>query len=100
MNDFDFDQLLRTARLGSPLPDSFKQEVWNRIATHKVESLPGVIWFQSFAARLARPWGAAAGIAATVALGLWLGSASTRDAKNSEVAYAMSISPFSQHDRK
>ncbi len=100
MNDSDIDDLLRTARLETPLPDSFKQEVWNRIGTNKVEPLPGVIWFQSFAAGLPRPWGAAAGIAATVTLGLWLGSSGIRDAKNAEVAYAMSISPFSKHDRK
>ena len=100
MNDSDFDDFLKTAREETPVPDSFKQEVWNRIGTNKVEPLRGVIWFHAFAAGLARPWGAAAGIAATVTLGLWLGSTGIRDAKNSEVAYAMSISPFSQHDRK
>ena len=74
--------------------------MWDRIGTNKIEPLPGVIWFHALAAELARPWGAAVGIAATVTLGLWLGSTGIRDAKSSEVAYAMSISPFSQHDRK
>ena len=100
MNDSDFDDFLRTARADVPLPDSFKQDVWDRIGTNKIEPLPGVIWFHALAAELARPWGAAVGIAATVTLGLWLGSTGIRDAKSSEVAYAMSISPFSQHDRK
>jgi len=100
MNDSDFDELLRTARADLPLPDSFKQEVWHRIESVELESPRVVVWFHAFAAGLARPWGAATGIAATVTLGLWLGSTGFRDSKSSEVAYAMSISPFSQHDRK
>jgi hypothetical protein len=100
MKTFDFDNLLRTARDEVPVPASFKQDVWDRIASSKSELSQGVIWFQAFAAGLARPWGAAVGIAATVTLGLWLGSSGISNSKNSEVAYAMSISPFSQAHRK
>jgi len=100
MKDFDFDDFLRTAREEVPVPASFKQGVWDRIASSKYELPHGVILFHAFAAGLSRPWGAAAGIAATVTFGLWLGSTGMRNPKNSEVTYAMSISPFSQAHRK
>lgn len=100
MKDFDFDDFLRTAKAEVPLPDSFQQEVWDRLGSKQTELPAGVVWFRALTAGLTRPWGAATGIAATVTLGLWLGSTGFRDSKSSEVAYAMSISPFSQHDRK
>ena len=99
MKDFDFDDLLRTAREELPVPASFKQDVWDRIGNSNNELPQGVIWFQAFATALARPLGAAAGIAASVTVGLWLGSTGIRDSKSSETAYAMSISPFSQVHR-
>lgn len=100
MNDSDFDDFLKTARADLRMPDSFKQEVWHRIESAENQSPRVGVWFQAFAAGLARPWGAATGIAATVTLGLWLGSAGIRNSKNSEAAYAMSISPFSQGHQK
>lgn len=100
MNDSDFDDLLRTARADLPLPDSFKQEVWRRIESVEFESPRVVVWFHDFAAGLARPWGAATGIAATVALGLWLGSVSTSDTQSTKVAYEQAISPFSHANLK
>lgn len=100
MNDSDFDDFLRTARADLPLPESFKQEAWRRIESVEMESPQLVVWFLDFAAGLARPWNAAAGIAATVALGLWLGSGSVSDPQNSKAAYEKSISPFSHADLK
>ncbi|HEX7262306.1 MAG TPA: hypothetical protein VF258_10865 [Luteolibacter sp.] len=100
MNDSDFDDLLRTARADLPLPDSFKQEVWHRIESVEFESPRVVVWFHDFAAGLARPWGATASIAATVALGLWLGSVSISDPQSAKVAYERSITPFSNANLK
>ena len=100
MNDSDFDDFLRTARADLLLPDSFKQKVWHRIESVEIESPRVVVWFNAFAAGLVRPWGAASGIAATVALGLWLGSVSISDTQSTKVAYEKSISPFSHADQK
>ncbi len=100
MNDSDFDDFLRAARADLPLPDSFKQEVWCRIESVEIGSPRVVVWFHTFAAGLARPWGAATSIAATVALGLWLGSVSISDPQSAKVAYERSISPFSHVDQK
>ena len=100
MNDSDFDDFLRTARADLPLPDSFNQEVWRRIEGVEMKSPRVVVWFHDFAAGLARPWGAATGIAATVALGLWLGSVSISDPQNPKAAYEKSISPFSHANLK
>jgi hypothetical protein len=94
MNDSEFDDLLRTAKGEVPLPGSFRQGVWHRIESTAAESPRGLAWFQELVAVLVRPWGAAAGVAATVAAGLWLGAASIPEAKDAKVAYAESISPF------
>ena len=99
MNDFDFDDLLRAIREEVSVPASFNFDVWDRISS-KNEVPQGIIRFQVFAGGLAGPWGAAAGIAVMVTLGLWLGSMGLQNPRNSEVAYAMSISPFSQAHRK
>ena len=95
MKDFDFDDFLRTRSEEVPMLASFNYDVWDRIGS-KNEVSRGIIWFEAFAGGLTRPWGAAAGIAVTVTLGLWLGSIGIQNPKNSEGAYAMSISPFSQ----
>ncbi len=94
MNDSEFDDLLRTARGKVPLPGSFRQGVWHRIERTAAESPRGLAWFQGLVAVFARPWGAATGLAATVAVGLWLGAVSIPEPKDAKVAYAESISPF------
>lgn len=94
MNDSEFDDLLRTARGEVPLPGSFRQGVWHRIESATAESARGLGWFQDLIAIFARPWAAAAGVAATVAAGLWLGAASIPEPKDAKLAYAESISPF------
>jgi hypothetical protein len=94
MNDSEFDDLLRTARGETPLPPSFRQGVWHRIESAAAESAPGLGWFQELIAVFARPWAAVAGVAATVAAGMWLGAASIPEAKDAKLAYAESISPF------
>lgn len=96
MTDSDFDQFLKTARGEMPLPVSFRQGVWHRIESSDAPSA----WFRDLMSILARPWGAAAGVAATVTLGLWLGVASLPDTKDSKTAYTESISPFSHVHRK
>jgi len=94
MNDSEFDDLLRTARGEGSLPASFRQGVWHRIESATADSPRGLAWLQGLLAVLARPWGATAGVAATVAAGLWLGAATAPEAKDAKVAYAESISPF------
>ncbi len=94
MNDSEFDDLLRTARDERPLPASFRQAVWHRIESAAPVSPRGLAWFQNLLGVLVRPWGAAVGVAATVAAGLWLGAVTLPEAKDAKVAYAESISPF------
>ena len=94
MYDSEFDDLLRTAGGKVPLPDSFRQGVWHRIESAGLDSPAGAGWLQSFVAAFTRPWTAATGLAATVAIGLWLGAATVPDAKDAKIAYAESISPF------
>ncbi len=100
MNNSEFDDFLKTARADLPLPASFKQGVWHRIEGEALGVPSLVIGFQALAARLARPWGAAVGIAATVLLGLWLGIATSPNPKEAKSAYAMSISPFAHSGDK
>lgn len=92
MNDLEFDDLLRTARGNVPLPDSFRSDVWTRIASG--EHRPAAAWLVGPIEAFVRPWTAVGGLAATVALGLWLGAVSAPDAVDAKVAYAESISPF------
>ncbi len=100
MNDSDFDDFLKTARADVPLPPSFKPGVWHRIESEALEAPSGVIGFQSFTSRHARPWGAAVGIAATVAFGLWLGLTTVPEPADGKVAYATSITPFARGGHK
>ena len=94
MNDSEFDDLLRTAKGDFPLPESFRHTVWQRVEAAGLESKPGVAWFQTFLDALTRPWGAATGLAAIVAMGLWLGASGMPETKSEQMAYARSISPF------
>lgn len=87
MNDSEFDSLLRAAKDEHPLPPSFKPGVW-----HRIESATATL-ATDFAPRSFR-WSMALGVAATVAIGLWLGAVSIPDAKDPQLAYAESISPF------
>lgn len=96
MNDSDFDDMLRSARTASPLPSSFRQGVWRRIENDAAEVRGS--WFQEILTAVTRPWGTAVGLAATVTLGLWLGAITSPGEKRAQVAYANSISPFTQSD--
>jgi hypothetical protein len=100
MNDSEFDDLLRTARGNVPLPGSFRQGVWHRIESAGLEPARGFAWFNILVAAFVRPWGAAVGVVATVAAGIWLGAASMPDAKDAKVAYAESINPFAHAYKK
>ena len=100
MNDSQFDDLLRTARAEVPLPSSFRQGVWRRIESAVPEPRRGLDWLHPLMAAFLRPWGAAAGMAATVAAGIWLGAASIPEAKDAKAVYAESISPFAHAPRK
>lgn len=100
MNDSEFDDLLKTARGDVPLPGSFRQGVWHRIESAALESPRRLRWLHSIVAVFLRPWGAAAGVAATVAAGIWLGAASIPEAKDAKMSYAESISPFAHTYRK
>jgi hypothetical protein len=93
MNDSDFDNMLRSARGDFPLPASFGSSVWRRIENDAVAPVreSGFVRLLSL---VVRPWGAVTGLAATVALGLWLGAITTPGEKEAQTAYANSISPF------
>ena len=97
MKNIDFDDLLRSAGENFPLPPSFHADVWNRIES--AEGIPSKLetpWHHNIISMIARPWAAASGFAAMVALGLWLGALSIPDSFRTETAYARSISPFAQ----
>lgn|SRR5688572_5634883 len=94
MNESDFDDLLRSARGTFPLPSTFRHGVWRRIENDTAEVRRP--WYYGILAAVARPWGTVAGLAATVSLGLWLGAITAPGEKQAQVAYANSISPFSQ----
>jgi hypothetical protein len=94
MKDSEFDDFLKRARGEVPLPGSFRQGVW-----HRIESTPSTSGklrsrLNGFVCLLARPSGASTAIAATVAMGVWLGVSSAPNSNDAEIAYAESISPF------
>lgn len=93
MNDSDFDDLLRSARSGQRLPASFRQGVWRRIENAQAPAASS--WYDSVLSLVARPWGAFAGVAVTISLGMWLGAITTSDKRDDRTAYIESINPFS-----
>lgn len=97
MKNIDFDDLVRSAREDFPLPPSFHADVWSRIeSAEAISSKLGTSWHHNVISMIARPWAAASGLAAMVALGLWLGALSIPDNSRTETTYAHSISPFAQ----
>ena len=100
MKDSEFDDLLRTTRDDVPLSPLFKQEVWQRIEDEEADRPPGMVGFPPVMDAIARPWGAIAGIAAMVTLGLWLGATTAPEAKDAKLTYAQSISPFGHSNGK
>lgn len=100
MNDSEFDDLLRSAKGDFPLPGSFRQGVWHRVEAAGLEPKPGFAWFHVFLDGSTRPWSAASGLAAIIAMGLWLGASSTPDSTSERMAYANSISPFTRNHQK
>lgn len=100
MNDSEFDDLLRTAEGNDPLPASFRQGVWHRIESTAEEAPRGLLRLQPLVDAVVRPWGAAAGVFATVTAGIWLGAASIPEVKDTKVAYVESISPFAHVDQR
>ncbi|MEO5715863.1 MAG: hypothetical protein ABIT37_20455 [Luteolibacter sp.] len=100
MKDSEFDDLLRTTRDDVPLPLLFHQEVWQRIENAEADRSPEIVRFPPVMAAIARPWGAVAGVAAMVTLGLWLGAATVPEGKDAKLAYAQSISPFAHSNDK
>jgi hypothetical protein len=99
MNDHEFDQMLRAAKTVEPLPSSFNHEVWQRISPMPERRRLGGVRFSILLQYLSQPWGALASVAATVAIGLWLGNASVPEKAHSEQAYAESVSPFLSQSR-
>jgi hypothetical protein len=100
MNDPEFDNFLKMARFETPLPASFKSEVWHRIESGGAANSRKALWIETIMVALARPWGAVVGVAATVALGSWLGAVSPSTTRDTKVTYAESISPFASANRK
>ncbi len=100
MNNAEFDDLLRTTRDDVPLSPNFNQEVWQRIEIAEADRSPKIVRFPPVLDVIARPWGAIAGIAAMVTLGLWLGAATGPEARDPKLAYAQAISPFAHSIEK
>lgn len=98
MNDTEFDNRLRKSTGDLPVPDSFRSDVWNRIAAEGLRS-PWA-WFHLLEESFSRPWNVVCGVTATVALGLLLGGLSVPRPADAKTAYAESISPFLQSTRK
>lgn len=92
MNDSDFDDFLRSARGGQPLPAAFRQGVWRRVENAQAP-VPSP-WPWTVLGLITRPPGAVAGLAAIVALGLWLGAVTAPDQQDDQTAYIESINPF------
>lgn len=99
MNDSEFDDLLRTARTDVALPSSFRQGVWHRIEVASATGSPGR-WTRLFGDVFLRPAGALSSIAATVAVGMWLGATGGSNPEEAKVSYVNSVSPFAQAHTK
>ena len=95
-SDSGFDAMLRSAIPRTPLPHTFRQNVWRQIESAGEESAAGCIrrCFGNFLLFMARPVPAASAMVITVAAGLWLG-AREADARG-ESAYKISVSPFAE----
>lgn len=98
MNDTEFDDMLRRARGDVALPDSFRRDVWNRIASEGQRA--PMRWFRSLADYIVRPWSTVCGVTAIVAVGLWLGALSGARSTDAKIVYAESVSPFLQAAQK
>lgn len=98
MEDFEFDQLLRTTRDDVPLSSAFNQEVWHRIENAEMRRSPEILRFSPVMKVIGRPWGAVAGVAAMATFGLWLGAVTAPEGQDGKLVYAQSISPFN-HSR-
>lgn len=94
MNTHEIDELLRSASQEPPLPASFRSEVWTRIAHAEQRSFAA--WMSRALIVFTRPVPAVASVMATVLIGAWLGFATAPPAKDSQLSYAESISPFLQ----
>ena len=93
-NTHEIDELLRGAAEQPTLPASFRSEVWTRIAHAEQRSVAA--WLSRALAAFARPVPAFASVIATVLVGAWLGLATAPPAKDAQLSYAESISPFLQ----
>jgi hypothetical protein len=96
MKDSEFDDLLRSAGEKLPLPATFHTDVWKLIEATDVVSKTVSPWPVNVISMLVRPWPAASGLAAMVALGLWMGALGVPGDPPNEMAYVRSISPFAQ----
>jgi hypothetical protein len=90
MNDHQLDLLLLESKREFTLEAGFQRKVWSRI---EAEAVPPAV-FHGLLDWLLRPLGIAAGVAAMVALGLFLGAASVPGKADQGLSYIESISPF------
>ncbi len=96
MKDSEFDDLLRSAEDKLPLPATFHTDVWKLIEATDAASKTVSPWPANVISILVRPWPAFSGLAAMVALGLWLGALGISGNPPNEMTYVRSISPFAQ----
>jgi hypothetical protein len=100
MNHLEFDEFLKSSVVEPMLPKSFKSDVWRHIEHRKSDGMAGAGWVTAWLESLTRPWGAAVGIAAAVALGAGLGAARSPSPDDSRITYAQSINPFASNSHR
>jgi hypothetical protein len=96
MKDSEFDDLLRSAGEKLPLPATFRADVWKLIEATDAAPKTASFWYVNVISILVRPWPAISGLAAMVALGLWMGTLGVSGDPPNEMAYVRSISPLAQ----
>ncbi|MEN9284815.1 MAG: hypothetical protein RLZZ179_2308 [Verrucomicrobiota bacterium] len=96
MTDTELDGLLRQSKLHVEMPPTFQAEVWRRIAMAEEASLWRRVahWLEMPLGWVAKPLGAVALCALTVAGGLLLGGREKSRRPDGRVAYLESVSPF------
>ena len=99
--NIEFDDLLRAAKVKVPLPGTFQQQVWQRIAIAHEASFPVRLmrWLEALLGVFVRPAAATATVGLMISAGLWLGSMDGGTVRDDKSTYVQSVSPFAQLHR-
>lgn len=88
----DLSRLLADWQPGVPDPQDFRRAVWQRIESASAPAEPG--WLARFVDRVCRPRLAVTALAATIALGGFVGWQYSTGAR--QAAYLRSVNPYAQ----